>query len=33
VMPAPVFAGIKPLIQKAVGADWAELVRRIPDLA
>jgi hypothetical protein len=33
VMPAPVFAGVKPLIQKAVGSDWAELVRRIPTLA
>jgi hypothetical protein len=33
VMPAPAFAGVKPLIQKALGDDWAELVRRIPDLA
>jgi hypothetical protein len=33
VMPAPVFAGVKPLIQKAVGDDWAELMRRIPTLA
>jgi hypothetical protein len=33
VMPPPVFAGVKALIQKALGADWAELVRRIPDLA
>jgi hypothetical protein len=33
VMPAPVFAGIKQLIQKAIGNDWAELVRRIPTLA
>ena len=32
VMPAPVFAQIKPLIQKAVGDDWAELTRRIPTL-
>jgi hemerythrin-like domain-containing protein len=32
VMPAPVFAGVKSLIQKAVGSDWAELVRRIPTL-
>jgi hypothetical protein len=32
VMPAPVFAQIKTLIQKAVGNDWAELVRRIPTL-
>ena len=33
VMPAPVFAGVKQLIQKAVGTDWAELIRRIPTLA
>jgi hypothetical protein len=33
VMPAPVFAGVKQLIQKAIGNDWAELVRRIPTLA
>jgi hypothetical protein len=33
VMPAPAFAGVKQLIQKAVGDDWAELVRRIPTLA
>jgi hypothetical protein len=32
VMPAPVFAGVKQLIQKALGGDWAELVRRIPSL-
>ena len=32
VMPAPVFGGIKPLIIKAVGADWPELTRRIPTL-
>ena len=33
VMPAETFAGVKQLIQKAVGDDWAELTRRIPDLA
>jgi len=33
VMPAPVFAGAKQLIQKAIGDDWAELTRRITDLA
>jgi hypothetical protein len=33
VMPAPVFAGAKQLIQKAIGDDWAELTRRIPGLA
>ena len=32
VMPAPVFAQVKPLIQKALGNDWAELTRRIPTL-
>jgi hypothetical protein len=30
VMPAPAFAGVKLLIQKAVGDDWEELSRRIP---
>jgi len=33
VMPSPVFAGVKPLIQIAIGDEWAELVRRIPALA
>ena len=33
LMPAPVFGGAKQLIQKAVGSEWAELVRRIPSLA
>jgi hypothetical protein len=32
LMPPQVFAGIKPLIEKAVGDDWAELTRRIPTL-
>ena len=32
VMPAPAFAGVKLLIQNALGPDWAELTRRIPDL-
>ena len=32
VMPAPVFAGVKELIRKAVGNDWAELNRRISTL-
>jgi len=32
VMPGPVFAGVKQLIQKALGDDWAELTRRIPAL-
>jgi hypothetical protein len=33
VMPAPVFAGVKPLIRKAIGDDWAEMERRIPALS
>jgi len=32
MMPAPVFAGTKELIRKAIGNDWAELSRRIPAL-
>ena len=32
VMPPPVFARAKQLIQKAIGNDWAELTRRIPEL-
>ncbi len=32
VLPAPVFANLKPLIRKAIGDDWAELTRRIPSL-
>ena len=32
VMPAPAFAGVKHLIQKAIGDDWTELTRRITDL-
>ena len=32
MMPAPAFAGVKGLIQKAIPGDWAELVRRIPNL-
>jgi hypothetical protein len=33
VMPPPAFDQAKLLIQKAIGNDWAELVRRIPELA
>jgi hypothetical protein len=33
VMPPPVFEGVKSLIHKAIGDDWAELTRRIPTLA
>jgi len=32
VLPAPAFAGVKELIRKATGSDWAELTRRIPTL-
>ena len=32
VMPAPVFEQARQAIQKALGDDWAELKRRIPDL-
>ena len=32
MMPAPAFAGVKELIKKAIGTDWAELTRRIPTL-
>jgi hypothetical protein len=33
VMPSPAFDQAKLLIQKAIGNDWAELIRRIPTLA
>jgi hypothetical protein len=33
VMPAGAFSGTKQLIHKAIGDDWAELTRRIPELA
>ena len=32
LMPAEAFAGVRQLVQKAVGDDWAELARRIPEL-
>jgi hypothetical protein len=32
VLPAPVFTGVKQLIHNAIGNDWAELTRRIPEL-
>ena len=32
VLPAPAFAGVKELIRKAIGSEWAELARRIPAL-
>ena len=33
VLPPPVFAGVKQLIRKAIGDDWDELTRRVPELA
>jgi len=32
VMPAPAFNNVKQLIQEAIGNDWIELTRRIPEL-
>jgi hypothetical protein len=32
VLPPPAFAGAQALIQKAIGHDWEELTRRIPEL-
>jgi hypothetical protein len=32
-LPPPVFTGVKQIVQKAIPDGWAELVRRIPDLA
>lgn len=31
-LPEPAFAGVTKLIQAAIGNDWAELIRRIPEL-
>jgi hypothetical protein len=33
VMPADAFAGATALVEQAIGDEWAELTRRIPDLA
>ena len=33
LMPPAAFAGVRQLIQRALGNDWAELARRIPTLA
>jgi hypothetical protein len=33
LMPPPVFAQAKPLMQKAIGKDWTEIIRQIPTLA
>jgi hypothetical protein len=32
MMPVPAFTGVKELIKKSIGSDWAELTRRIPTL-
>ena len=32
VLPAPAFTGVTQLIKAAIGDDWAELTRRIPEL-
>jgi len=31
-LPAPAFAGVSKIIEAAIGDDWAELTRRIPEL-
>jgi hypothetical protein len=31
-LPQAAFAGVVKLIQKAIGKDWAELLRRVPEL-
>jgi len=33
LMPPEVFAGVKQLVHKAVGEDWPDLTRRVPELA
>ena len=33
VLPPEAFAGVKRLIQRAIGGDWAELTRRMPELS
>jgi hypothetical protein len=33
VLPPEAFAGVKQLIKRAIGDDWAELTRRMPDLS
>jgi len=32
VQPEPVFLGIAQLVKKAIGEDWSEMTRRIPEL-
>lgn len=32
LMPPPVFAGLKPLLQETLVEDWAELTQRVPEL-
>jgi hypothetical protein len=31
-LPAPAFAGVTRLIRTAIGNDWTELTRRIPEI-
>jgi hypothetical protein len=33
VLPPEAFAGVKQLIQRAIGDDWTELTRRMPELS
>ena len=33
VLPPEAFAGVEQLIQRAIGDDWAELTRRMPELS
>jgi hypothetical protein len=33
LMPPPVFAQVKPIIQKTIGKDWTEIIKQIPTLA
>lgn len=33
LMPPKVFAGLKPFIQETISEDWAELTKRVPELA
>ena len=32
VLPSAVFAGVRQIVRRAIGDDWAELTRRIPEL-
>ena len=33
LMPPQVFAGLKPLIRETISEDWAELIKRVPELS